>query len=82
MIKKQITVNCSCNTESLRVEYDEDNQLFDLSIWNHQFTAPMSFRQRLRFCWQTLKGRPYSDQIILDKESVNELVNFFLDHKN
>ena len=82
-MKHKLSLKCACYSELLLLEYDKGEDLIEVSIWNHQYDQPLSIKDRIRYCWQILtKGEPYGDQIILNRESVDELVNFFLDYKN
>jgi hypothetical protein len=46
----------------------------------------MSWKQKLRYCYQVLiKGEPFSDQIVLNKVEIKELIkelNIFIKNTN
>ena len=70
---------CDCKSEVLVLEYDNEYNLMELSIYENlsSYSHKMSFWQKLRYVYQVLiKGRPYSDQIILTKEQLKDLSSF------
>jgi len=75
-MNKTKTIKCSCHSELLLLEWDEELEVLDLSIWApYGSSNKMSWRQRLRYCWQILTGgKPYGDQMVLDKQSINAMV--------
>ena len=78
------TIKCACYHEILHLEWDEELQQVYASIWApYLIDTRMSWRQRLRYCWQILtKGRPYGDQLILEKQHVADLVDFLISVQN
>lgn len=78
------TIKCACYHELLHLEWDEELQQVDLSIWSPYSTdTTMTWRQRLRYCWRILtKGRPYGDQLILEKQHIAELVDYLIAIQN
>ena len=65
---------CSCYAEALSMEYDPEFKEIFLSVWYLGKQRPLSIRERFRYCWQILfKGEPFSDQLILDKETAKAL---------
>jgi hypothetical protein len=70
---------CDCKSEVLVLEYDDEYDLMELSIYENlsSYSHKMSFWQKLRYIYQVLvKGRPYSDQMILNKEQIKHMANF------
>jgi hypothetical protein len=68
-MNKVIFVKCTCHSEGLMVEADEDSLY--LSIWERGYghDNTLSWKQKLRYIWQILKhGKPYGDQIVLDRK--------------
>jgi hypothetical protein len=78
------TIRCSCYHEMLHLSWDEELNILDMSIWAPYSTnTTMSWKQRLRYCWQILtKGRPYGDQVVMEKEHIAELADFLVDLQN
>lgn len=74
---KTTFIKCSCSSEALCLEKDEEEDLLYVSIWERGYGKDnrYSWGKRLKHCWQVLtKGRPYGDQIVLDKTGRSELV--------
>lgn len=70
---------CSCHNEILLIEYDHDIKMADLAIYERGvcFKTKMSLWQKIRYCWKVLySGRPYSDEIMLDKKQLLEIKSF------
>ena len=70
-------ITCECSTHALQVEYVKEDQNYNLCIWQygHYGSVPMSWKERLRWCWRVLKtGNPWADSIILSKEKRDKLV--------
>jgi hypothetical protein len=79
---KTIFIPCSCKSEILVIEYDHEIQLADLAIFEHytNYGHKMSLWQRLRYCYKVLfETKPYSDQMVLDKDQLKELRVFLYD---
>ena len=72
-------IECSCGTEGIMISNDYmDNKepVIDLAFFKYGYNPDkMSLYQKLRYCWQVLsKGRPFGDEIILNKEQTKELI--------
>jgi hypothetical protein len=70
---------CDCKSEVLVLEYDDEYDLMEMSIYENlsSYSHKMSFWQKLRYIYQVLvKSRPYSDQMILNKEQIKHMANF------
>lgn len=61
---------CSCGSEVLNVEHDDEGYV-EISIYPFPFNFDL--RTRLRFAWRAIKGKPYSDQILITKEEAKEV---------
>jgi hypothetical protein len=63
-------ISCTCCCAVLCVEHDmEDDPPVDLTyIAIYERYPDRSFKQRIRLAWQTLKGHPYTDHLVLGKE--------------
>ena len=65
------------------IETDKELNMLFLSIWEQGYREDntMSWKQRLRYMWQILiKGKPYGDQIVLDRESCLILSKFLTEY--
>lgn len=70
---------CGCKSEVLVLEYDKEIGLMDLAIYEHtvSFNNKMDWRQKLRYIWQVIRhNRPYNDQIVLEKNQIQNLKEF------
>lgn len=72
------TIRCSCYHEMLHLSWDEELNILDMSIWAPYSTdTKMSWKQRLRYCWRILThGKPYGDQLVLEKDHIDELAEY------
>ena len=67
---------CDCSAEGLYVEYDTHfGTEFSLFVCNPQ---NRSWRNRLRLAWSCLKGKPYSDMVLLSDEKIADLVDHLI----
>ena len=79
-MKKDIFIPCSCTSEALHITSEEE-ELY-ISIWQVGYGRDntLTWPQRLRYCWQILtKGRPYGDQVVLNKKGRSELIYGLVD---
>jgi len=70
---------CECGTHTLETEYDDELNQYNFTIWHygHQGDVPMSFKERVRWCWRILTtGNPWADAVILSEKNKVELVNY------
>ena len=76
---KTTFILCDCRSEVLVLEYDNEYDLMELSIYENisSYAHKISFFQKIRYIYQVLvKNRPYSDQIILNKDQIKSLSTF------
>jgi hypothetical protein len=76
---KTTFILCDCRSEVLVLEYDDEYDLMEMSIYESlsSYSHKMSFWQKLRYAYQILvKSRPYSDQIILNKQQIKHMIDF------
>jgi len=68
-------IPCDCGSEVLRIDYDDECKTFDIMIYTLKGKFPL--RHKLRHIWNIIKkGEPYSDQIVLRKNSALELKEY------
>jgi len=73
---KRIYLDCCCENEALRVEYD--NGYFDVALFLHR--SP-SIWERVREVWRILRtGEPWGDQFIMNWHDASRLVAFLIQH--
>ena len=71
-----LTLRCGCGTHLLTFEKEEYGRL-DICAYKVYSEPEGGLIYRLRHCWQILKtGRPYGDQVTLEKSSVKQLQEF------
>jgi hypothetical protein len=70
---------CDCHSEFLRLSYDEEIELFDVSVWTLQASSQPGWRMKLAWIWRILtKGSPYGDQLVIDKDKAKEISDYIL----
>lgn len=70
-------IRCSCESEILVAKYQYN--ILEISLFDTQSSikSKRSWYQRLRYILHIIiKGEPYTDQIMLEKNQINELQNF------
>lgn len=78
---KTTFILCDCRSEILVLDHDFEYGLTELSIYENMssYSHKMSFWQKLRYVYQVIvNNRPYSDQIILNNNQIEDL-KIFLD---
>lgn len=79
---KTTFILCDCRSEVLVLDHDFEYELTELSIYENMssYGHKMSFWQKLRYIYRVLvHNRPYSDQIILNKQQLKDLGSFIED---
>ena len=77
--QKTVFFLCDCRSEVLLIEYDPEIRIAELAIYENQtsFKHKLSLWQRIRYCYQVLiNKKPYSDQILLNNDQINDLKTF------
>lgn len=70
-------LTCSCHTHELHFEKDLEEDIWYSSFWQQGYISDTSYKYRLKCIWQILKtGRPYGDQVVLDKNDLIKLKNY------
>jgi len=71
---------CDCGSEGLWVEYDGYGSTeFALFHYNPQ---DRSWRNRIRLAWNCLRGKPYTDMVLLNDQSIADLVDQLINIQN
>jgi hypothetical protein len=71
---------CSCYQDGILVQHDEG--------WGTEFAFyssnpnERSWKNRLKLAWACLKGKPYSDMVILDDQALADLVDHLVEIQN
>ena len=67
-------LTCECHTHELHFEKDFEDEMWYVSFWQRGYAEQSSWSYRLRCIWHILKtGRPYGDEVILNKEDLIKL---------
>ncbi len=76
-----LLIKCECSTHAFEIEVDEDRQ-YNISLWSMMCDEyPFSWKERMRWAWNIIRtGKPWTDSIILNEESTNEIVSFINQH--
>lgn len=73
----ELHLTCSCHTHELHFEKDSEDDMWYISFWQRGYISETSWRYRLKCIWHILKnGRPYGDEVILDKKDLVELKEY------
>jgi len=69
-------VECSCSSEMIVLEKYKGEEYIYLSLFGRGLNIKRyNIKDRIRHIWQIItKGFPYTDEIVLDKKSVEKLV--------
>jgi hypothetical protein len=81
---KTIFIPCGCKSEVLVMEYDHETDILDCAIYENiaSYINKMSFWQKIRYCYRVLvHGRPYADQIMLNRKQLKDM-KLFIDTLN
>lgn len=80
---KSLFIKCDCYGHLLEIQkfQYEDNPLQSglyITIWNFdQSNRPMTWKERLRWCWYILRaGDPWADHIIVSKEKIQQISEY------
>lgn len=70
-------IMCSCHSESVLVEKHANEDEIYLSLFGRGLNVQRyNLKDRIRHIWQILtKGSPYTDEIVLSRESAKELAD-------
>lgn len=70
-------IMCSCHSESILVEKHANEDEIYLSLFGRGLNVERySFKDKLRHIWQIItKGSPYSDEIVLNRDTAKELAD-------
>ena len=71
---------CDCGSEGLWVESDGYGST-ELSLFQHS-PQNRSWSNRIRLAWNCLKGKPYTDMVLLNDQSLADLVDQLVDIQN
>jgi DNA-directed RNA polymerase subunit M/transcription elongation factor TFIIS len=72
--KLEYFVECQCHSEGLHIEQDDECKDVYLSLWyyGHQ---DLTWKNKLRWIWFIIKGKPYPDSIVVRPELISEIIS-------
>lgn len=71
---------CTCGCSALLLEHDPEDDYLEMAYLQRYPTKTWSWR--LRHAWHALRGKVYSDMVILDKETIADLVDYLIKIQN
>ena len=75
---KELFLNCSCNSEAIKFNYNIEENTLEVSFYQQGLTPrTRSLKEKVRWIWHIIKNKTiYGDQIILDSKSIKKLSLF------
>lgn len=80
MNNKSIFIKCSCGSEGILVSSPDYDGYTDLAFFR-QCPTDRSWKNRIKLALACLKGKPYGDQVLLDRAAVRQLEDFLFENK-
>lgn len=75
MKENELYIQCSCGSEILKLEYDEEIDAYYFAVFTRD--GRRSWRNRFRQIWNIITtGEPYSDNLVLRSDEINPVVEF------
>ena len=78
---KEAFIKCECGSEGLHIEKEECDGDIYLSLWYYG-NQNLSCMHKLEWIWNVIKGKPYSDCVIIHNESLSELIKILKEFKD
>lgn len=70
-------LTCECHAHELHIEKDFEEDMWYVSFWQRGYISETSWKYRLKCIWYILKnGRPYGDEVVLNKDHMKELKDY------
>jgi hypothetical protein len=90
--EEPLFIKCDCGSEMFEIRYSiwesefVVDRNFNLTMWYMGKSHPMTFKERLRWCWRILRtGDPWGDGIIVSENTakkISEYINKYTQNKN
>lgn len=78
--ENELHLSCSCHSHELHVQKDHEDDMWYVSFWQRGYISETSWRYKLKCIWYILKhGRPYGDEVVLEKNDLIELKEYLDD---
>jgi hypothetical protein len=73
----ELHITCACHSHELHFDKDTEMDMWYVSFWQRGYVEETSWRYRLKCIWHILvHGRPYGDEVVLDKKDIKELQEY------
>lgn len=79
ILMKDQYFKCQCGCALLHMAYDPDCGL-EVAMFEHN--ASHSIWNRIRLAWSALRGKPYTDMIILNEQQIADLAEYLFHVQN
>ena len=66
-------IKCECGFEILHIEQDKYEKVVYFSLWYYS-NRNLTWKNKLYWIWNIIKGKPYHDTIIVSQERINEII--------
>jgi hypothetical protein len=80
--EKEAFIQCACSSEGMHLfKFKDEDELY-ISIWEMGYSKDnrLTWKQRFKYAWRILRGgRPYGDQIVLNREGRSKLLHALVD---
>jgi hypothetical protein len=76
---KEAYFKCECGCGVLHMCYDSD---WGLEVAMFERPVSRSWSNRLRLAWSALRGKPYSDMLILNEQQIADLAEYLFHVQN
>lgn len=76
MLKKdeEYFIKCECGCEGLHISKDSFDECVYFSLWYYGYPH-FSIKHKLRWIWNIVEGKPYSDLIIVEQSRIQEIID-------
>ena len=73
----ELHLACACHSHELHFEKDKDVDQWYISFWQRGYQTETSWIYKIKCIIHILKtGRPYGDEVILDKDDISRLKQY------
>ncbi len=70
---KEYWIKCECGSEGLHIEKDACDGDVYFSLWYYG-CQNLGWKEKLKWIWYILKGKPYHDTIVVSPERIPEII--------
>lgn len=76
---KEVYFKCECGCGVLHMCYDAD---WGLEVAMFELPVSRSWSNRLRLAWSALRGKPYTDMLLLNEQQIADLAEYLFHVQN